>query len=166
MPKTPIDHETIKQLATIISETGINEIEYETEDLRLKVSKSAPESITVPVTAAPAPVAAAPVAAPTPAAAPAPAAAEPAAEAADTDYSTHPGAVKSPMVGVIYMAAEPGAAPFIKEGDTVKEGQTLLLVEAMKTFNPVPAPRAGKVVKILAIDSQPVEYDEPLVIVE
>lgn len=149
MTKTSIDSDAIRQLATLLGETGLNEIEYETESLRIRVAKGAPVAH---VAAAPAAVAA-PVAA-------APAAAAPA------DASKHPGAVKAPMVGVVYMSPEPGAANFISVGATVAEGQTLMLIEAMKTFNPVKATRGGKISAILVDDSQPVEYGEPLVIIE
>lgn len=148
MTKTSIDSEAIRQLATLLGETGLNEIEYETESLRIRVAKGA---AVAHVAAAPA-VAAAPVAA--------------AAPAAPADAAKHPGAVKAPMVGVVYMSPEPGAAAFITVGATVTEGQTLLLIEAMKTFNPVKAPRSGKIAAILVDDSQPVEYGEPLVVIE
>lgn len=147
MTKTSIDSEAIRQLATLLGETGLNEIEYETESLRIRVAKGA---AVAHVAAAPA-VAAAPVAA---------------APAAPADAAKHPGAVKAPMVGVVYMSSEPGAAAFITVGATVTEGQTLLLIEAMKTFNPVKAPRSGKIAAILVDDSQPVEYGEPLVVIE
>lgn len=146
----------IRELAAILREADLGEIEIEQGDLRIKVSKqeAAAVSYSAPVYTPAAP--AAPQAAP---AASAPAA--PRAPAGD-----HPGAVKSPMVGTVYLAAEAGAAPFIKVGDDVKQGQTLLLVEAMKTFNPVPAPRAGKVTQILVANEQPVEFGESLVVIE
>ena len=140
---TPIHGEAVRQLATLLDETGLTEIEYEAQGLRIRVARG---GTLVAATAAPA--LAAPVAAP-------------AAPAAD-----HPGTIKSPMVGVAYFSPEPGAPAFIQVGQTVAEGQTLLLIEAMKTFNPVRAPRPGKVVAILIADTQPVEYGEPLVIVE
>ncbi|MBB4287533.1 acetyl-CoA carboxylase biotin carboxyl carrier protein [Roseospira goensis] len=149
MPSTPIDTDAVRALAELLGETDLSEIEYDTGELRIRVAR------TVTVTAsAPAVPAAAP-AAPAPAAAPAAAAAE-----------DHPGAVPSPMVGVVYLAPEPGAPNFIKVGDTVDEGTTLLLIEAMKTFNPVRAPRAGRVAAILVGDATPVEYGEPLVVIE
>ncbi len=89
-----------------------------------------------------------------------------AAEAKPVDAASHPGTVKSPMVGVAYLLPEPGAAPFVKAGDTVAEGQTLCLIEAMKTFNPVKAPRGGKLTKLLIENGAPVEYGEPLMIIE
>ena len=111
---------------------------------------------------------AAAAAAPAPASAPAsaPAAAEAAPSSSAETAKAHPGAVTSPMVGTVYVAPEPGAAPFIKEGDAVKEGQTLLLIEAMKTMNPIRAPRAGKVAQIFATNAAPVEYGEVLLIIE
>ncbi|WP_019645954.1 acetyl-CoA carboxylase biotin carboxyl carrier protein [Novispirillum itersonii] len=148
MTKTSIDSDAIRQLATLLGETGLNEIEYETESLRIRVAKGAPVAH---VAAAPAAVAAAPAVA---------------APAAPADAAKHPGAVKAPMVGVVYMSPEPGAAAFITVGATVAEGQTLLLIEAMKTFNPVKAPRSGKIAAILVDDSQPVEYGEPMVVIE
>ena len=148
MTKTSIDSDAIRQLATLLGETGLNEIEYETESLRIRVAKGAPVAH---VAAAPAAVAAAPAVA---------------APAAPADAAKHPGAVKAPMVGVVYMSPEPGAAAFITVGATVTEGQTLLLIEAMKTFNPVKAPRSGKIAAILVDDSQPVEYGEPMIVIE
>ncbi len=151
-----IDPDLVRELATILSDTGLTEIEVEHGELRLRIARTlvaaaAPVQV---MHAAHAPIAA--PAAPPPAAGPAPAA----------DAASHPGAVPSPMVGTAYLSPEPGAATFIKVGDSVTAGQTLMVVEAMKTFNPIPAPRAGKVVAILVADSQPVEYGEPLVILE
>ena len=142
------------QLAKILNDTGLSEIEVEHGELRLRIARTL-------IAAAPAQThvvhAAAPAGAP---AAPPPAAAPPA------DAAAHPGAVPSPMVGTAYLSPEPGAPPFIKVGDTVTAGQTLMVVEAMKTFNPIPAPRAGKITAILVGDSHPVEFGEPLVILE
>lgn len=156
--KNSYETNLVKDLAKLINEHNLAEIEYDTDGLRLRLTRTvAPAAVSVaaPVVAAPAPA----VATPAPAA--------PAAAAADdADYSKHPGAVKSPMVGVIYTAPEPGAAPYVNVGDTVSADQTLFLIEAMKTFNPVKAPKAGKVVKILVSDRNPVEYDEPLLILE
>lgn len=148
MPKTSIDAEAIRQLASLLDETGLNEIEYDTGSFRVRLSRGG-----AVVHAAPAAVAA--PAAPVAAAAP--------AVAAGGD---HPGAVKAPMVGVTYLSPEPGAAPFVQPGQTVSEGQTLMLIEAMKTFNPVRAPRSGKVTAMLVTDGQPVEFGEPLAIIE
>jgi len=145
----------IRELAAILREADLGEIEVEQSGVRIKVAK-AKQAVTVS-----APIAAAPVAAVASAAAPA--AAAPATKASLRD---HPGAVKSPMVGTVYLQAEEGAPRFIKVGDTVNAGATLCLVEAMKTFNPVTAPRAGKVTQILIDNQQPVEFGEPLVIIE
>jgi acetyl-CoA carboxylase biotin carboxyl carrier protein len=154
---TNVDPGLVRELAAILNDTGLSEIEVEHGELRLRLAR------TLTVAAAPAaPVQIAHPAPPASAATPAPAASAPSA----TDMSKHPGAVPSPMVGTAYLAAEPGAAPFIKVGDTVNQGQTILVVEAMKTFNPIPAPRAGKVTAILVADAQPVEFGEPLVILE
>ncbi len=157
--KNSYETNLVKDLAKLINEHNLAEIEYDTDGLRLRLTRTvAPAAVSVaaPVVAAPAPAVAAP----------APAAPATAAASDDVDYSKHPGAVKSPMVGVIYTAPEPGAAPYVNVGDTVSADQTLFLIEAMKTFNPVKAPKAGKVVKILVSDRNPVEYDEPLLILE
>jgi acetyl-CoA carboxylase biotin carboxyl carrier protein len=146
----------IRELAAILREADLGEIEIEQAGTRIKVVKPA----AAVQMAAPA-YAAAPVAA----AAPAATAAAPAPVAA-ASLRDHPGAVKSPMVGTVYLQAEEGAKKFITIGDTVSAGQTLLLIEAMKTFNPVTAPRGGKVTHILIDNQQPVEFGEPLVIIE
>jgi len=154
----------IQALAELLNRNELTEIavvrEYgEDDSLEVRVVKQAT------VVAAPAPVyAAAPLAAPA-AAAPAAAPAAP-APAADADPATLPGAVTSPMVGTVYLAPEPGASAFVKIGDTVKEGQTLLIVEAMKTMNHIPAPKSGTVKRILVEDGMPVEYGSALMIVE
>lgn len=150
--KNGVDQQLIRDLATILDETNLTEIEVEQEDLRIRVSRT-PAAIqsyaAAPYAAAPAPaVAAAPVAA-------APAVA---------DVSKN--AIPSPMVGTAYLSPSPDAKPFIEVGQKVKEGQTLLIIEAMKTMNQIPSPRAGTVVAILCEDAQPVEYGEPLVVVE
>lgn len=149
-----IDPDLVRELAKIISDSGLSEIEVEHGDLRLRIARTLTAAPVTHMVAA-APVAHAP-AAPPPAAGPTPAA----------DAASHPGAVPSPMVGTAYLSPEPGAPVFIKIGDTVTAGQTLMVVEAMKTFNPIPAPRAGKITAILVNDAQPVEYGEPLVILE
>jgi len=154
-----IDTRTVRKLADILKSTGLTEIEVERGDLRIRVAReitvaAAPQA-TYAAAPAPAPVAA-PAAAPVAAAAPVEAA--PAARKGDE--------VKSPMVGTVYLQAQPGSPPFIKVGDKVGEGQTLLIVEAMKTMNPIPAPRAGVVVEVLVGDAQPVEFGQPLVILE
>jgi acetyl-CoA carboxylase biotin carboxyl carrier protein len=146
MAKTPIDSDVVRSLAALLDETNLTEIEYEAAGLRIRVARTA--VATVLPQAAPA---AAPVAAPAPVA----------EVAAEDDV----GAVKSPMVGVAYMSPEPGTPRFVGVGDPVAEGQTLMLIEAMKTFNPIRSPRAGKVVRILVDDGQPVEFGEPLFII-
>jgi acetyl-CoA carboxylase biotin carboxyl carrier protein len=148
------DTSLIRELAAILREADLGEIEVEQGDLRIKVVK--PEQKMVHMAAAPAYAPA-----PAPAATPASAAPPVASKAAD-----HPGAVKSPMVGTVYLQPDENSPTFVKSGDTVAIGQTLLLIEAMKTFNPVPAPRAGKVVQILVKNTQPVEFGEPLIIIE
>lgn len=151
-----IDTRLVRKLAAILKETELTEIEVERGDLRIRVARE--------LTVAAAPVALAPaVAAPVAAAHSAPAAA-PASAAAPAEYAGD--VVNSPMVGTVYLQPQPGAEPFIRVGSQVAEGQTLLIVEAMKTMNPIPAPRAGKVVEILVADAQPVEFGEPLVVLE
>ena len=150
-PKAPIvDRDLIYELTKLLDETGLTEIEIEQDGQRIRVARNA---------AAPAP------AAPR---APAARAPQPVAEAvpAPVDPSKHPGVVVSPMVGTAYVAPEPGGKPFIEIGTQVKAGDTLLVVEAMKTMNQIPAPRAGTVIQILFEDGQPVEFGEPLVIIE
>ena len=150
-----IDTKLVRKLADILTATGLTEIEVERGDLKVRVARQAM------MTAAPIAhhVQAAPAAAPAPAAA-APSAAPAAAAPARGE------AVKSPMVGTCYLAPQPGADAFVKVGDKVTAGQTLLIVEAMKTMNPIPAPRAGTVLEVLVADSQPVEFGEPLVVLE
>lgn len=155
--KQGIDKELIRDLANILNDTDLSEIEVEQDDLRIRVSRAAPPATVY--AAAPAPYAvpaAAPAAAPT-IAAPA-AAAAPARNPANT--------VSSPMVGTVYLSPAPGARPFIEVGATVKEGQTIVIVEAMKTMNQIPAPKSGKIVEIIVNDAQPVEYGEALVVIE
>ena len=150
------EHALIRELATLLDETNLTEIEIERAGLRLRVARNVSIAAAAPVSYQPAPVAA-PAAVPVPAVAAAPAA---------PDYSKHPGMVPSPMVGTAYRASEPGAKPFIDIGSKVKAGDTLMIIEAMKTMNQIPAPRAGTVTQILVEDGQPVEYGEPLVIIE
>ena len=148
------DSALIRELAILLDETSLTEIEIERAGLRLRVARN------VSIAAAmPAPVAAM-------AAAPAAVAAAAAPAAAASDLSKHPGAVTSPMVGTASWAPEPGAKPFIEVGSKVSVGQTLLIIEAMKTMNQIPSPRAGTVTQILVEDGQPVEFGEPLVIIE
>jgi acetyl-CoA carboxylase biotin carboxyl carrier protein len=143
----------VQELADILDKSGLAELEYETDAVAIRLSR---------VTGAAPVVAAAPTVS-APAAAPAPAPAEPSAAANPAD---HKGAVTSPMVGTVYTAPEPGAAEFVSEGDTVKAGQTLFIVEAMKVMNPITAPSAGKVTKIFVQNAQPIEFGEALAIIE
>jgi acetyl-CoA carboxylase biotin carboxyl carrier protein len=149
-PKTIVDRELIHELTQLLYETGLTEIEIEQDGKRVRVARAAaaaaPASAAVRVEVAP----------------------QPGAEAAikPIDPSKHPGVVISPMVGTAFAAAEPGAKPFIDVGSKVKAGDTLLIVEAMKTMNQIPAPRAGTVIQVLFEDGQPVEFGEPLVIIE
>ena len=162
MAKLP-DSQVIKDLAELLNATGLTEIEIESGGMRIKVARSGGHDTTAYVPALP------PVETPvaTPAAAQASTEAAASGESAPAeDPASHPGAVKSPMVGTAYLSPEPGAAAFIKVGDTVSEGQTLLIVEAMKTMNPITAPRAGKITQIIVQNEQPVEFDQPLVIIE
>ncbi|MEC7732090.1 MAG: acetyl-CoA carboxylase biotin carboxyl carrier protein [Pseudomonadota bacterium] len=162
MAKLP-DSQVIKDLAELLNATGLTEIEIESGGMRIKVARSGGHAATAYVPAPP-PVET-PVAAPAAAQASTEAAASSESAPAE-DPASHPGAVKSPMVGTAYLSPEPGAAAFIKVGDTVSEGQTLLIVEAMKTMNPIIAPRAGKITQIIVQNEQPVEFDQPLVIIE
>lgn len=151
-----IDPDLVREIAKLISETDLTEIEVEKGDLRIRVARQITIQQVTHAVAAPAPVAA-----PVAAAAPAVAAAEKPA-----DLGAHPGAVRSPMVGTAYRRPSPGATAFIEVGSTVKAGEKILLVEAMKTFNEIVAPKAGTVTHILVDDGQPVEYGEPLVVIE
>ncbi|MCM1324486.1 MAG: acetyl-CoA carboxylase biotin carboxyl carrier protein [Acetobacter sp.] len=157
----PLDTKIISRLAEILDKTNLTELEYEDESCRISLVRN-PAGVAVSGAYVPAP---APVAAPI-ASAPA-AAATPVAEcAAQEDYTNSPNAVKSPMVGVVYLSADPKTPNYVKVGDTVAEGDTVCLVEAMKTFNPVKAHKGGKVVKVLVESGDPVEYGEPLVVIE
>jgi acetyl-CoA carboxylase biotin carboxyl carrier protein len=145
--KPGVDAEAIRELSKLLDETGLTEIEIEHNGARIRVSRGG-----VAMAAAPAaPVAAAPAAA-----APAPAAAP--------SSGPHPGAVPSPMVGTVYVSAEPGKPPLVKVGQTVKEGDTLFIVEAMKTMNPITAPRGGTVLEISVANGQPVEFGQTLLV--
>src|SRR5262245_16272385 len=150
--KASVDHELIRELARLLDETGLSEIEIEQEGLRVRVGRNA----TSAVVSAPAHVPPPPLAAPAP------------AVPLDVpgDPMKHPGVVASPMVGTAYLSPEPGARPFVDIGSVVKAGETRLIIEAMKTMNNIPARRAGKVVQILIQDAHPVEYGEPLMIIE
>ncbi len=154
MPKTPaIDHDVIRDLAKLLDETGLTEIEFERDGVSVRVARhlsapnlsassprlrSAEAPGSVPATAAPAAI----------------------------DPTQHPGAVISPMVGTVYLGPAPGARPFVEIGGQVKTGEPLLIIEAMKTMNQIPAPRSGTVIQVLVEDGQPVEYGQPLMIIE
>lgn len=155
--KVSSEQALVRELAELIAETGLTEIEIEKDGVRVRVAK---QLQTVAYASAPA---FASHAAPAPAAL---AAAPSAPAAASGDPGKHPGAVKSPMVGTAYLAPEPGAAAFIEIGTRVTQGQTLLIIEAMKTMNHIPAPRAGVVTAIFVDNGQPVEFGEPLAIIE
>jgi len=151
-----LDSLLVKQLAAILDETALTEIEYDTGGVRIRVARhhgghlgggyAAPAAMSHTLATPAAPLAT--------------------AATAPVDIASHPGTVKSPMVGVAYILPEPGAAPFVKLGDAVAEGQTLCLIEAMKTFNPVKAVRGGKLKQILIENGAPVEYGEPLMVIE
>ena len=152
----PIDTKVISKLAEILDKSNLTELEYEDEGCRISLSKNggaaAPTFVPAPMPAAAAPL-------------PAPAAVSAPAGQAE-DYSKSPNAVKSPMVGVVYLSADPNTPNYVKVGDSVKEGDIVCLIEAMKTFNPVKAHKNGTVAKILVEGGDPVEYGEPLVIIE
>ncbi|HUC51524.1 MAG TPA: acetyl-CoA carboxylase biotin carboxyl carrier protein [Xanthobacteraceae bacterium] len=143
-----VDHDVIRELAKLLDETGLTEIEYQRDGTSIRVARHA----AVPAGRA--------------WAAEAPAAPAPGAPAASADPAQHPGAVTSPMVGTAYLAPAPGAKPFADVGSQVKAGDTLLIIEAMKTMNQIPAPRSGTVTQILVENGQPVEFGEPLMIIE
>jgi acetyl-CoA carboxylase biotin carboxyl carrier protein len=148
-----VDADLVRDLARVLSEEGLTEIEVEHGEMRLRLAKQYMM----------APAAPQPMYAPAPAVAPAPVIA---AAAPVVDLRSDPRTVTSPMVGTAYLLPEPGAKAFVGLGDTVTVGQTLLMVEAMKTFNPITAPRAGKIVQIVVGDGQPVEFGEPLLVLE
>ena len=147
--KSAIDKELIRELAKLLDETGLSEIEIERAGLRVRVGRNGGSVTHITSHGAPA----------------APPSATP-ATVASADPAKHPGAVTSPMVGTAYRGAAPGAAPFVDLGSKVVVGETLLIIEAMKTMNQIPAPRSGTVTQILIEDGQPVEFGEPLVIIE
>ncbi len=156
-----IDTTLVRSLADILNDTSLTEIEVERGELRIRVARDLVAAPVMQYAAAPAPVAHAPAAAPAAAAAPASMPSDPATIVAKKGEE-----VKSPMVGTVYLQASPEAPPFIAVGDKVKKGQTLLIIEAMKTMNPIQAPRDGVVVEVLVGDAQPVEFGEPLVLLE
>jgi acetyl-CoA carboxylase biotin carboxyl carrier protein len=148
--KIEVDPNLVRELSRLLEENKLTEIEVQKGDQRVRVSRGGPASAT-----------------PGGASHAAPAAARVELSAtAPSDFAKHPGAVTSPMVGTAYRASQPGAKAFVDEGSTVREGETLLIIEAMKTMNTIPAPRAGTVTKILIEDGQPVEFGEPLLIIE
>jgi acetyl-CoA carboxylase biotin carboxyl carrier protein len=154
-PTDPLDTKLIRRLAAILTDTGLSEIEVEHNGLKIRVKRdlvAGPQSYAVAV----------------PAAAPAPVAAASAEASAKADAPALPAGeqVKSPMVGTVYLSPQPGAAAFVKVGDSVSAGQTLMIIEAMKTMNPIPAAKAGVVRAILVTDGDPVEFGEPLAIIE
>jgi len=155
MAKFEMDTEFIRTLAKLLEETNLGEIEMADGDRKIRVARPAIAAAAAPMHAAP--MAAAPTAA-TPAV--------PTAAPAASDLSKHPGAVKSPMVGTAYLSPEPGKPVFVHVGDKITAGQTLLIIEAMKTFNPIKAPKAGTVTQILIDNAHPVEFGEPLMVVE
>jgi|SRR5205085_396877 len=149
-----VDTEMVTKLAKMLDENELSEIEVEDNGRRIVVKRQLGG---VPMAYAPAPAPAAPAGGSAPAPAPA---------AAEANPANHPGAVKSPMVGTAYLSAEPGSAPFIAIGQRVKEGDTLVIIEAMKVMNPIPSPKSGVIKQILIQNAQPVEFEQPLAIIE
>ncbi len=145
-----VDTDMVRQLAALLHENDLCEIEVEDGDRKIVVKRQI-AAATAPAAAPEAVAAAAPAPPPPP---------------VDVAPANHPGAVKSPMVGTVFLSSEPGSAPFVSSGSAVKAGDTLLIVEAMKVMNPITAPRAGTVRQVLVVDAQPVEFDQPLMIVE
>ena len=144
MAKSTVDSEQIRELAKLLEETGLAEVEITEGDRSIRVVRNGIAAAGTPMAPAPAPVAA----------------------AAAANDEPHPGSVTSPMVGTVYLAATPAAEPFVKAGNQVSEGDTLFIIEAMKVMNPIPAPRTGTVKSVLVDDGQPVEFGEPLLILE
>ena len=152
MPKFDLDEILVRKLAGLLDETGLSEIEYESAGQRIRVARNggmrpgaeaaSPGSATVGISR------------------------QAPSGARDGDEKVPAGAITSPMVGTAYLGPEPGAAPFVQVGDTIEEGQILIIIEAMKVMNPIPSPRAGNVLRILVSDGQPVEYGEPLMVIE
>jgi len=151
--KSSLDSDMVRELAGLLDETGLTEIEIEQDNFRIRVSRGGASVSAVMPPPSPAQAASAP-------------AETKAASAAPASPASHPGAVKSPMVGTAYRASAPNAPAFVEVGSTVKQGQTLLIIEAMKTMNQIPSPRSGTVKEILVEDGQPVEFGEPLMIIE
>jgi acetyl-CoA carboxylase biotin carboxyl carrier protein len=142
----PVDRDLVHTLAALLQETGLTEIEYAVGDRRIRVVRGAPAALPVSLAVASTPLA-------------------PAAVGVEATREIA-GAIKAPMVGTAYLQPQPDAAPFIKVGDSVREGQTLLIIEAMKVMNQIPSPRSGRVAQILIADGAPVEYGQPLVVLE
>jgi acetyl-CoA carboxylase biotin carboxyl carrier protein len=154
MPKTPaIDHDVIRDLAKLLDETGLTEIEFERDGVSVRVARHL-SATSLSATS------------PRLRSAEAPGSVPAAAAPAEIDPTQHPGAVISPMVGTVYLGPAPGARPFVEVGGQVKTGEPLLIIEAMKTMNQIPAPRSGTVIQVLVGDGQPVEYGQPLMIIE
>lgn len=150
MAEFDLDEDLVKRLSQLLKDADLSEIEYEAGGQRIRVARQIHHTVSAP---APAPVPAA----------------QPVGSPAPSQESSEPvpaGAITSPMVGTVYLAAEPNAPAFVQVGDSVQEGQTLVIVEAMKVMNPLPAPRAGTVTRIFVSDGQPVEFGEPLLVVE
>lgn len=148
LPKSKLDKEAIRELAELLAETNLSEIEWSDGTVSIRVARGVAATVAVAPTVGSAPVVLN------------------AAPAAEEDLSKLPGALKSPMVGTAYVAPEPGAAPFVHVGDNVREGQTVLIVEAMKTMNAIPAHRAGRVSRILVENQTPVEFGQVLMLIE
>lgn len=154
-----IDAKAVKTLARVLHETDLSEIEYELDSGRIRVVRErnvGPVVHSTPIVQAPSSVSFSQ---------PVVEAASVSSESKETDWTHHVGALKSPLVGTAYLLPQPDAAPFVKEGDDVQEGQTLLILEAMKVMNPIRAPKSGKILKILALNGQPVEYGETLMVI-
>lgn len=148
--KLTVDEDLIRQLAGLLDDTGLGEIEVQEGDSKIRVAKGGSTVVaSAPAPAAPTAAASAPAAAPTP-----------------DEVASHPGTLTSPMVGVCYLASDPSSPPFCKVGDTVNEGDTILLIEAMKVFNPITAHKSGTVSQLLVQDGTPVEFGEPLAVIE
>lgn len=151
MAEFDLDEDLVKRLSTLLHESDLTEIEYETDAARIRVARTVQQATTIQAPAAPAAGGASPPPQPHPEA---------------SSDRVPPGAVTAPMVGTVYAAPEPGANPYVQVGDTVSEGETILIIEAMKVMNPLPAPRAGTITRIMITDGQPVEFGEPLLVIE
>ena len=152
MPKLNVDKALIAELAELLEKSNLTEISWSEAGVEVRVARNVSVTSMIPSAAVPT----APVPAPAPAS----------VGSGDDELARHPGAIKSPMVGTAYRSPDPDAAPFVQVGDVVNQGQTVLIIEAMKTMNPIPAPKAGKVKQILVSDREPVEYGQVLVIIE